>query len=76
MNVTFNPAEEIAIQQIAKMMDISPEKVVIQAIRMYQLWKMNKIQLIWPKVINHKVMEVVPDEPKDIVTENPDLTIA
>lgn len=76
MNVTFNPAEEIAIQQIAKMMDISPEKVVIQAIRMYQLWKMNKIQLIWPKVINHQVMEVVPDEPKDIVTENPDLTIA
>ena len=68
MNVNFSPQEEIAIKQMAQMDDLSEEKIVIQAIRMYQLWKMNRIKLIWPKVIEHKLYEAdipMPKAPAD-----------
>ena len=57
MNVSFSQQEEMAIKQLAQILDISEESVVIQSLRMYQLWKMNKIQLTWPKVVLGKLYE-------------------
>jgi len=60
MNVPFSPAETEAINQMAKVSDISPEALVVQAVRMYQLWKMNRIRLIWPRILEHKLVDAEP----------------
>ena len=61
MNLPLNTQEEIAVKQIAQQMELSSEAVVIQAIRLYQLWRMNQIKLIWPRIINSKCEDL----PKD-----------
>ena len=67
MNVSFSQQEKMAIKQLAQILDISEESVVIQSLRMYQLWKMNKIQLTWPKVVLGKLYEA--DAPIDETLE-------
>ena len=52
MEVPFSQQEIDAIEQLALMCDVSSQKVVIQAIRMYQMYKMNQIQLVFPRVIS------------------------
>jgi len=37
MNINFNEKELKAIEALGKMMDLSHERVIIQALRMYQL---------------------------------------
>jgi hypothetical protein len=61
MNLPLNTQEEIAVKQIAQQMELSSEAVVIQAIRLYQLWRMNQIKLIWPRVINSKCEDLTED---------------
>jgi hypothetical protein len=66
MNVPFTPQEEIAIKQMAQTADISEEAVVVQAVRLYQLWRVGKIRLSWPKILEHQLYEAE-GTPVDIV---------
>jgi hypothetical protein len=63
MEVPFSQQEIDAIKQLAQMMDVSPHQVIIQAVRMYQLYKMGKVQLLFPRVISGCSYEVVEDTP-------------
>jgi hypothetical protein len=66
MEVPFSQQEIDAINQMAQMMEVSPQQVIIQSIRMYQLYKMNHIQLVFPRVISGCTYEVIeePTEPE------------
>ena len=63
MEVPFSQQEIDAIVQMGKMLDVSPQQVIIQSIRMYQLYKMGKVQLLFPRVISGCSYEVVEDSP-------------
>ena len=65
MEVPFSQQEIDAITQMGLMMDVSPQQVIIQSIRMYQLYKMGKIQLVFPRVISGCSYTLV-DEPVEV----------
>jgi hypothetical protein len=60
MKIPFTTQEKAAIAQLSKIMDIAPEQVVVQSVRLFQLWKMNKIIMSFPSMVDSVVIK---DEP-------------
>jgi hypothetical protein len=60
MKIPFSAREISVIEQMAKIMDISPEQVIIQAVRLFQLWKTGKVDMVFPRIVNSKCIVDVP----------------
>lgn len=48
MNVNFSEQELLAIREMAIEKDLQPEKVVIQAVRLYQLYSKDMVKVTFP----------------------------
>ena len=57
MLIPFNIQEKTAIIQMAKVMDITPEQIIVQAVRMFLLWKLGKVQMVFLRVIDSKIIQ-------------------
>ena len=66
LKIPFDNQDKIAINQLAQILQLSPEEIIVQAVRLLYLYKTGKIQLMLPRMID--IQPII--ECKDLIVVN------
>jgi hypothetical protein len=71
LKIPFDNQDKAAIDQLAQIMQLSPEEIIVQSVRFLYLYKTGKIQLSFPRLVDIKpIVEV-----KDLIVLKPDVEL-